>query len=338
MRHLAQGFFDYPSNGLTTEPATLKEIYDNSLIVLYRLLFVLYGESRGLLPIRESVRYRDTYSLDAIKHAIADDLDAGRLLLKDSDILWPRLKGLFRIIDRGNAPLKVATFNGGLFDPDRHPFVEHNTVGDEHLQQAVDKLARVGGRFVDYRDLAERHLGTIYEGLLEFHLEALSGGAPEEGWTVALLNDKGERRATGSYYTPDHVVKYIVEECVDPALRRAVVKAEGSETGTAAAEAVLALNVVDPAMGSGHFLVEATEHIARFLVGLGADGAHAQGDHPAGAGAAEGSGRGGARVLEAAGGAVSRASTGWTSTRSPWSWRSSPCGSPPRPRTGRSRS
>jgi hypothetical protein len=44
---------------------------------------------------------------------------------------------------------------------------------------AIDRLARVDGQFVDYRDLAERHLGTIYESLLEYHLEALV--EPEEG-------------------------------------------------------------------------------------------------------------------------------------------------------------
>jgi hypothetical protein len=138
--------------------------------VLYRLLFVLYAESRDLLPVHESEMYRDTYGLHAIKHDVA----RGRPLSPESATLWPRLRELFRIINKGRAPLKVATFNGGLFDPARHPFLERKTVGDGHLQQAVDKLARIDGQFVDYRDLAERHLGTIYEGLLEYHLEALS--------------------------------------------------------------------------------------------------------------------------------------------------------------------
>ncbi|MDQ3636449.1 MAG: N-6 DNA methylase, partial [Actinomycetota bacterium] len=229
----------------------------------YRLLFVLYAESRDLLPVRESSRYRDTYSLYKIKHDVADDLAADRVLLPDSDILWPRLRRLFRIINEGSPPLDVATFNGGLFDPARHTFTERHTVGDGHLQEAVDKLARVDGQFVDYRDLAERHLGTIYEGLLEFQLEPLP--EPEEGWTVVLLNDKGERKATGSYYTPDYVVKYIVEETVGPVLRHVVEDAQSDEEKI---EAVLGLNVLDPSMGSGHFLVEATEHIARFLVEL----------------------------------------------------------------------
>ena len=216
LRHLAQGFLDYPQNKLEPEPATLREIYDNSLILLYRLLFVFYAESRDLLPVRESEMYRDTYSLYAIKHDVAQ----GRLLLPTSATLWPKLRELFNIISLGSPPLQVATFNGGLFDPEHHPFLERYTVGDAHLQTAIDKLARVDGQFVDYRDLAERHLGTIYEGLLEFHLEPLP--EQEEGWTIALLNEKGERKATGSYYTPDYVVKYIVEETVGPLLREVV--------------------------------------------------------------------------------------------------------------------
>ena len=264
LRHLAQGFLDHPRNGLSAEPATLREIYDNSLILLYRLLFILYAESRELLPVHESTDYRDSYSLHAIKHDVERNLERGRTLLPTSATLWPRLVELFGIIAEGSPPLKVATFDGGLFDAERHPFLENHAVGDGHLQRAIDRLARVDGQFVNYRDLAERHLGTIYEGLLEYHLEALA--EPEEGWTVALLNDRGERKATGSYYTPDYVVKYIVEATVDPMLREAV---EGARSEDERVEAVLALNVLDPSMGSGHFLVEVTEGIARFLVEMG---------------------------------------------------------------------
>ncbi len=263
LRHIAQGFLDYSRNGLTADdPATLKEIYDNSLILLYRLLFALYAEARNLLPRDDSQEYRDIYSLYALTHTIERDLTAGRIPQPGTAILWPRLATLFDIINRGNPPLKVATFNGGLFDPAKHPFLEHHTVGDARLQAAVDKLARVNGHFVDYRDLAERHLGTIYEVLLEFHLKPSDA---EEGWTITVENDKGERHATGSYYTPDYIVKYIVEQTVGPILDNAC---EAASDSAAKVAAVLAVNVLDPAMGSGHFLVEATEFIARYLTAL----------------------------------------------------------------------
>jgi len=182
LKHVAQGFLDYPSNGLATDQATLKQIYDNSLIVLYRLLFILYAEARELLPVRESAEYRDDYSLGALVREIARRKSTGSTLLSTTTRYWPRLKDLFHIIDVGSPPLKVATFNGGLFDPAKYQFLDRYTVGDARLIEALDKLARVDGQFVDYRDLAERHLGTIYEGLLEYHLQPVEGsGIRDQG-------------------------------------------------------------------------------------------------------------------------------------------------------------
>jgi type I restriction-modification system DNA methylase subunit len=261
LRHIAQGFLDYPANNLQPDPATLKDIYDNGLIFLYRLLFMLYAEDRDLLPIRRNNLYRECYSLKHLKEDIHEDLDAQRFLLADSAMLWPRLKTLFHYIDKGSPLLNVITFNGGLFDPVRHPFLEQYAVSDQHLQQALEKLACVDGQFVDYRDLAERHLGTIYEGLLEFHLELAE--ASDRDWTIDLKNAKGERKATGSYYTPDYIVKYMVEETLGPILHQAVAKAKTEQEKI---QAVLHIKVLDPAMGSGHFPVEATEYMARFLV------------------------------------------------------------------------
>jgi len=268
VRLVAQGFLDHAPNGLDAATADLKVVYDSALIVLYRLLFVFYAEARALLPVEESPAYRDSYSLRRIARDVAGKLERGEHLLPGTTTVWARLRDLFGIIDAGSPPLKVATFNGGLFDPARHPFLERHAVGDARLLEALDKLARVGGRFVDYRDLAERHLGTIYEGLLEFHPEPLAPGDPEwgTGWTMRLVTDKGERRASGSYYTPDWVVQYIVDQAVGPALRAAVVDQPTDEARIAA---VLAVNVLDPAMGSGHFPVAATEYIARFLVDQG---------------------------------------------------------------------
>lgn len=264
LRHVAQGFLDYPANGLHPDPATLKLIFDHGLILLYRLLFVLYAEARGLLPLRESLDYREEYSLAARARDIARRSAGGARLLPTTARVWQRLKDLFHIIDAGSPPLQVATFNGGLFDARRHPFLDRYAVDDAHLQEAIDLLARVDGAFVDYRDLAERHLGTIYEGLLEHHLQPI---AAEDGWTIDLFNDRGERHRTGSYYTPDFVVQYIVEQTLRPMLEAAVAGKTSNEQRIAA---VLSLNVLDPAMGSGHFLVAATEYIARFLVDLGA--------------------------------------------------------------------
>ncbi|MEI7769188.1 MAG: Eco57I restriction-modification methylase domain-containing protein, partial [Chloroflexales bacterium] len=287
LRHIAQGFLDYPRNQLQPTPETLATIYSNSLIVLYRLLFVLYAEARELLPLRESPAYRDQYSLYGLVRDVSRRLDSGVTLLTDTGQTWARLRDLFGIINAGSPPLKVATFNGGLFDPQRHAFLDRYSVGDAQLQLALDKLARIVSpqtglrEFIDYRDLAERHLGTIYEGLLEYHLEKDEGGrmrdeesapaAPPSSFishpsSLILVNDKGERHRTGSYYTPDFVVQYIVEQTLRPVLDAAV---GGKESDAEKIAAVLAVNCVDPAMGSGHFPVAAMEYIARYLVELG---------------------------------------------------------------------
>jgi hypothetical protein len=261
LRHVAQGFLNSQPNALQLDQETLKQIYDSSLILLYRLLFILYAEARDLLPVHENHLYGRRYSLDHLKRSIRQDLKMGLSLAPSTAVLWGQLKQLFQIIDQGYPSLGVTTFNGGLFNPQRHPFLEQHAVGDCHLQLAINKLACVDDEFVDYRDLAERHLGTIYEGLLEFHLEAMD--QPEDGWSIELKNEKGERKISGSYYTPDYIVKYMVEETLGPILRQAIARAKSEPEKI---QAILNLKVLDPAMGSGHFPVEATDYIARFLV------------------------------------------------------------------------
>jgi hypothetical protein len=176
LKHLAQGFLNYPSNWAGTgaaplrpEPATLKQIYDGSLIVLYRLLFILYAEARELLPLRASATYRETYSLDALKRDIARRKTAGAVLLPTTARLWAQLKELFGHINAGSPPLQVATFNGGLFDPAKHPFLEQYSVGDARLLEAIDMLARVEDPRTKQRDrlLFLEYRQDIAGGILE---------------------------------------------------------------------------------------------------------------------------------------------------------------------------
>ena len=161
--------------------------------------------------------------------------------------------------------MNVPVYNGGLFlsDPkesDRTPdavnarFLGKHRVPDTHLAMALDLLARdVDPKkhslvVIDYKTLGVRHLGSIYEGLLEFTIkiadrklgitkhdgnevytpfadldERQQSRAERDGCVVKkgkvyLENDKHERKASGSYYTPDHIVKYIVENTVGPVL------------------------------------------------------------------------------------------------------------------------
>ncbi len=345
LKTLAQGFLKTPGNNLSE--ANLKEIHDNSLIFLYRLLFILYAEYRDLLPLGSNKLYTESYSLDAFKKEVANRLDRNEPIATSTFGYWNRLKELFDIIDRGNKELDVPPYNGGLFEPEKHDFLEKHRVGDLYIAKAVDLLSRSKDKaYIDYGSLEIRHLGSIYEGILEYKLKIADQDLVpikdkgkevfvlvEEAKTqkrkireeeivrtgeVYLVTDKGERKATGSYYTPDYIVKYIVENTLSPIIEEKKKTAlqiadnkvkdinnikneiknlkiqkskamnpvmvttieqkvkekenqlnqfeQESKPTNIFLEEILNIKVLDPAMGSGHFLVEATDFLARELL------------------------------------------------------------------------
>lgn len=323
-----EGFLSHPQNGLS--PARdIEQCRQESLILLYRLLFILFAEDRKLLPFGVDRAYTDNRSLGRFREDIAERLDRvkeGR----ESDYppeetgIWADLHSLFDLIDSGAARYKVPAYNGGLFDSELHAFLNEKVLPDRYIARVIDQLSRAPdpgrpdlGLFrVDYRDLAIQHLGNVYEGLLELrpHFAAeemivvasraargeervIPGGADvPRGFefsgtrypigSVYLLTDKGERRASGSYYTPNPIVDYIVEKTLAPLCERIDIRLS-EEIQQSEAERrisrgqnraalderlerlagefddrVLRLRVLDPAMGSGHFLIRACQFLA----------------------------------------------------------------------------
>ena len=286
-----------------------RTLYENSLVGLYRLLFVLSAEARGLLPVANPT-YRDHYSLAHHRTDVRIRRAANAWAPGSCD-LFGSLRDLFGLIDTGEDTLGIPPYNGGLFDAEAHPFLRDSCCPDPELGEAIFQLAfdqAPGGveEPIDYRDIKPRDLGTIYEGLLEFRLatatEPLSVGTREgvEAYVPAtgtrtvvvatgelyLQNDRGDRRASGSYYTPDYIVDYMIENSLDPVLaarssfiedelsqRREALSEASDDAAQAEAEAaleqteasvldrLLEVRVLDPAVGSGHFLVAAMHFI-----------------------------------------------------------------------------
>ncbi len=250
-----------------------RTILDNSLTLLFRLLFVLFAEARDLLPVRTNPTYRSK-SLLQLRERAKRVRDEEQTCFPHGRDFWNDLADLFQIID-GHPDWRLdglPVYDGGLFDPDRHPWLENHYVPDPQLAEAIDLLSRASDpdtrslHYVDYGPLDVRHLGSVYEGLLEYVLRVADATLPEirekgrvirtavpEG-DVYLANDKGERKVTGSYYTPDYVVQYIVERTLAPLVERR------------RAGEILSVRVLDPAMGSGHFLVAATAYLVRAAV------------------------------------------------------------------------
>ena len=274
LRLLIGGFLDFHRNRFDRANPPLGEIQTNCLILLYRILFILYAESRGLLPV-ENPNYAAGYSLAALAETIHETLDRGDLVIPTVSDYWARLRGLFTLINDGWDDL-IPQYNGGLFNPTSHPFLEDNELGNDALARVIELLTRTEQRErITYRDLDVRHLGDIYEGLLEYQpqiadqdlvivsnrgretVEPPSSPDQEIAYSegeVYLLTDNDERKATGSYYTPDYIVRYIVQNTLAPLC-------EGKTV-----DEILSLKILDPATGSGHFLVGVVDYLAEELI------------------------------------------------------------------------
>ncbi len=244
---------------LGEEPRTreaLDEAFANALVFLYRVLFGLFAEARELLPLHNADYRR--YSIAEHRLEVARLIDAGAHLSATHDGLFADLRALFRMIDRGDSLLGVSEYDGGLFDPAQHPWLEGRSVPDALLAPALDGIYRVDGAYVDYRDLSVRTLGTVYERLLAWELT-------EEDGRLGLV-ESPRRHELGSYFTPEPVVDAIVERTLDAVVtRRSADVREQNLAGDDSLDALLSIRVLDPAMGSGHFLVGAAEFLAQAI-------------------------------------------------------------------------
>jgi hypothetical protein len=121
-----EGFLSVTDNNL--DPATnLGLCKEQSLILLYRLLFIMFAEDRGLLPYRINRVYTRNRSLARRRDEIAARLDIAdhqphKEFSRDGFDLWGDLLDLFDLIDRGHGTYGVPAYDGGLFDPEKNLF------------------------------------------------------------------------------------------------------------------------------------------------------------------------------------------------------------------------
>jgi len=312
MKILADGFFNWPENKLNPkDERTRIEVQKSIMRLLYRFLFLLYAEGKDLLDLKNK-EYQNVYSFYRLKNEIKNKME-GRIpndYSENSMTLWSKLKYLFNLINHGSESLgipkslvHIPPYNGGLFDPQKNSHLEKWNIGDIFLANAIDLLTCTkinGGEigFVDYSTLEIRHLGSIYEGLLEYKLKlaerdmVVKGREKKREWMTLeefnkgrtqkksqkdfeefdrvlanelyLATDKGERKATGSYYTPDYIVNYIVENTVGVVVKEKW--KEATQNDKSIIDSILTIKILDPAMGSGHFLVGTVEFLSGKLL------------------------------------------------------------------------
>ncbi len=251
---------------VTSNPDMGRDLYRELLTVLYRVLFLLFAEQRGMLNCADPL-YDETYSLTRLRATST----TGRAEPRRMD-LWEGLKTTFRAFsDEDNAAaLGVYPYNGFLFDLTRTPLTTGGRIANTYLTRAIQSLTTVtvGGTsmHVDYRNLGVEELGAVYESLLDYTL-AVAGTATfdDDNKNVApgqayLARISIERADLASFYTPTDLVDLLLTRSLDPLIEQRL--ADAGDDRQAQVDAILDLKVIDPACGSAAILVGALDRLA----------------------------------------------------------------------------
>ena len=279
-----------PSIGLKVDADGLQTAYKLTLRILFRLLFQAYAEDRGLLPSGRN----EGYDANSLKTIARRNLEIKEADFGDAASIWLDLVQVWNAIDQGNKQWQVPAYNGGLFAAEatrseEGAFLARLSLPDSVLGPALQHLLvdatneGVPGP-VDFRALSVREFGTIYEGLLESSLSIADADLTEDrngAWvpasgsgpvkaqkgTVYFHGASGERKATGSYFTPKVVVDHLIERSIKPALEAHLDKiaARLAKGEFVSRTEFFDFRVADLAMGSGHFLVAAVDKIEALM-------------------------------------------------------------------------
>ena len=254
----------------------LPAVREAALIFLYRLLFVLYAEDRGLLPVNDP-RYEDYGLRKPVREHVADRMARGAGFSDTASSYYDHVMTLCDLIDRGDPSIGLPPYNGGLFAKDAAPLLRDVRLPDAAVAPIVYDLSHAdtagGRRFINYRDMSVQQLGSIYERLLERE------PVRDELGRIVVRPNSYARKDSGSFYTPQELVDLIVDRTLKPLAEERLVKfkkkaqelkrdrrpkseRKAELRALDPAVAVLDLKVLDPAMGSGHFLVTAVDFLS----------------------------------------------------------------------------
>lgn len=271
--------------------AELQDVREAALILLYRLLFILYAEDRDLLPVRDS-RYNDYGLRNRVRLDVKDRKDRNDTFSDTAARYWGAMADLFLAIDKGDASIGLPPYNGGLFDQERHAILTNIRIPDAVMARVIDAMSfertPEGRKYINYRNLSVQQLGSIYERLLEYEVA-------RDGDDITVRPNIFARKGSGSYYTPDDLVRLILAETLEPLVEQrkrafrekidALMQGDLPDDRKLSilktfdpATKLLDLKICDPAMGSGHFLVSLVDFLADQVIAAMAE---AEEDAPA---------------------------------------------------------
>lgn len=232
----------------------LSALFDELLRTVCRLVFLACLEARGLLvfPTGTEKDRRHAgilYWLERSTSFDASDMEHDG---------WDSMITLLEELETGNAQPGLPALGGGPSSGGM-AILKTARIANSRFLSALHNLGfgvAKGDVVTDWKTLKSGELGTVYESLLELRPYIGADGS----FGLDGEGRGGDRRISGSYYTPDSLVEALLDSTLEPVMKRA--EAAGG------AEAILALRVIDPACGAGHFLLGAARRMARRVASL----------------------------------------------------------------------
>ena len=284
--NIARGLGEYlESQGADlNDREQLRQVEEAALTLVFRFMFLLHTEARGYLPIGSAA-----YRPHSARQLAEDSRLAQSSFSRRATQRWDRLRTLVRMVRTGDRSAGVPAYNGSLFAAAGFPgsdLLERAEVPDVYFAPALAAIAyetdKPDAPGLDYAGLQIGHLGAIYEALLTLRLTRApedlgydsrqdmfrpvrAGEQPEV--TRAQLYyqaETGGRKAGGVFYTRHEFVDHLLNHSLLPALddHLAEIKKVAQQDPTEATRRLFDFSVVDPAMGSAHFLTAALDMIA----------------------------------------------------------------------------
>lgn len=252
------------------------QVHRGILAALLRIVFLLYAEDGGLLPV-EHPTYRSALSVGQLFDDLRADAGAHPDQMSSRFGAWGRLLAAFRAVFLGvrHGDLDLPARRGALFDPHRFPFLEGwgpagsapitdaaeraqvtvPSVSDATVLAVLERLVMLDGQRLSYRSLDVEQIGSVYESMLGYTVGRLPADDARPG--ALSLEPRRSLETATAHYTPRSLCRPLVTRVLEPLLRA---------LGPApTATQLLSLKVCDPAMGSGAFLVEACRVLAEHV-------------------------------------------------------------------------
>ena len=271
---LGQGFLSCPENRtlraeLQAGTLTTKAYFTQLLRLVYRLIFILTVEERHLLhpegtDEKTKALYARGYSLQSLRERSVKRSAHDRFF-----DLWEATKVVFQGVSIGESRLGLPAL-AGIFGKHQCEVLDHANLENRALLLAVFKLAWLredGGLVrVNWRDMGPEELGSVYESLLEL-VPTITADGRQFSFATGGETKGNARKTTGSYYTPDSLVQVLLDSALEPVIADTL-----AANPTRSLDALLGLSIVDPACGSGHFLLAAARRLAAHVARLQASG------------------------------------------------------------------